>query len=73
MSNEEELRRRVDELEIRLAHQDQTVEELNEAFAAQWRSIDEMSRKIALLESRLLSLEQNADASPSSDPPPPHY
>ena len=36
---------RVDELEIRLAHQDRTIEELNEAFATQWRAIDETIRK----------------------------
>ncbi|HAC60007.1 MAG: SlyX family protein [Parvibaculum sp.] len=73
MGEQERLMQRVDELEIRLAHQDRTIEELNEAFATQWRAIDETIRKLAVLENRLLSLEQSTSAPSSSEPPPPHY
>ncbi|HCX66251.1 SlyX family protein [Parvibaculum sp.] len=73
MSEQEKLKQRIDELEIRVAHQDRTMEELNEMFAAQWHTIDDMARKISFLENRLQSLEQNADTPPSAEPPPPHY
>lgn len=73
MIEQERLKQRVDELEIRIAHQDRTVEELNEALAEQWRAVDELTRKLALLEHRLLSLEQSSNAAPSAEPPPPHY
>ena len=73
MSEQEKLKQRIDELEIRGAHQDRTIEELNEILAAQWRTIDDLTRKLALLESRMLSLEQNTGAPPTAEPPPPHY
>lgn len=73
MADRERLTQRIDELEIRLAHQDKSVEDLNDALAAQWRTIDELVRKLSGLESRLHSVERNADAPPSDEPPPPHY
>lgn len=73
MTDRERLMQRIDELEIRVAHQDRALEELNEAFAAQWRTIDELVRKFSALESRLHTVEQNTDAPPSTEPPPPHY
>jgi len=73
MTDRERLTQQIDELEIRVAHQDRTLEELNEAFAAQWRTIDELMRKLSALESRLHSVEQSADAPSPAEPPPPHY
>lgn len=73
MNDREYLKKRVDELEIRIAHQDRAMEELNEAFSAQWRTIDDLVRKITALENRLHAVEQSADAPPSAEPPPPHY
>ena len=37
---------RIDELEIRLAHQEQTIEDLNAAITAQWKLIDKLEREI---------------------------
>lgn len=73
MTDRENLTQRIDELEIRLAHQDRALEDLNESFATQWRTIDELARKLSALESRLHTVEQNTDAPPSAEPPPPHY
>lgn len=65
---------RIDELEIRLAHHDQIIEELNEALAGQWRTIDELTRKLGALGGRVQIIEEDAKASsPASEPPPPHY
>lgn len=64
---------RIDELEIRIAHQDQTIEDLNAAVTAQWKLIDRLERKIALLDERLLEAEQAVGQAPAIDRPPPHY
>jgi SlyX protein len=62
---------RLDALETRIAHQDQTIAELNEVITAQWRKIDLLSRQVA----NLLDVVQNMGAAPSGapEPPPPHY
>ena len=42
MSQEtKDLLERIDRLEMRLAHQDQTIEDLNQAVIAQWKQLDE--------------------------------
>ena len=64
---------RIEELEIRIAHQDQTIEDLNAAVTAQWKLIDRLERKIALLDERLLEAEQSVGQAPAVDRPPPHY
>ncbi|PKQ09387.1 MAG: SlyX protein [Alphaproteobacteria bacterium HGW-Alphaproteobacteria-12] len=74
MTNDRTPDARIDELEIRLAHQDRIIEELNEALARQWRTIDELTRKLGALGGRVQIIEEDAKASsPSTEPPPPHY
>jgi SlyX protein len=63
---------RLDALEIRVAYQDETIEELNAALARQWQEIDKLRRDMALLEAALREAAQSpGDGSP--EPPPPHY
>ena len=40
---------RIDELEIRIAHQDQTIEDLNAAITAQWKLIERLERQVTML------------------------
>jgi SlyX protein len=64
---------RIDALEIRIAHQERTIEELNEALTAQWREVDLVTRRLARLEAELAEALA-ARASPGlPEPPPPHY
>ena len=35
---------RIDELEIKVAHQEMTIAELNDVISAQWRKIEELER-----------------------------
>jgi len=63
---------RLEALEIRVAYQDQTIEDLNAALTAQWLEIDRLRREMALLEAELREVAQSpGDGAP--EPPPPHY
>ena len=61
---------RLDALEIRFAHQDQTITELNEVITAQWKRIENLESQIR----RLIEEFQNVDQGRNTpEPPPPHY
>ncbi|WP_297107732.1 SlyX family protein [uncultured Devosia sp.] len=62
---------RIDALETRIAYQDQTIEELNAALTAQWKTIDLLTKKLATLEEQVRSGSFIAD--PATEKPPPHY
>lgn len=62
---------RLDALETRIAYQDQTIEELNASLTEQWRVVELLNRKLAMLEEQVRSGSYIAD--PSSEKPPPHY
>lgn len=62
---------RIDALETRIAFQDQTIEDLNAALTEQWKTIDLLSKKLALLEEQVRSGSFIAD--PATERPPPHY
>ncbi|WP_248305978.1 MULTISPECIES: SlyX family protein [unclassified Devosia] len=62
---------RIDALEMRIAYQDQTIEELNATITEQWRVIDLMRKKLGMLEEQVRSGSFIAD--PSTERPPPHY
>ncbi|MDR3475444.1 MAG: SlyX family protein [Devosia sp.] len=64
---------RIDALEIRIAYQDETIEELNTALAAQWQEIDKLRREMGLLEAELRAAAESAGEPAAPEPPPPHY
>ena len=64
---------RLDALEIRIAHQDATIEELNAAVTEQWKLIDRLERRIAALNERVAEAEASAGSAPAANKPPPHY
>jgi SlyX protein len=61
---------RLDALETRIAHQDQTIADLNEVITAQWRKIDLLERSLARLREEFQTLDTRRDG---PEPPPPHY
>lgn len=67
----EKLEERVVDLEIQLAHQTKTVEELSDMVSNQWDIIDRMKRKLKMLEDAMVELEDNAG--PPANQKPPHY
>ena len=72
MSETDVFTARIDALEMRIAYQDETIEDLNQAVTAQWKQIDLLMRQIGLLHERIQEAETNA-GTPQREPPPPHY
>lgn len=62
---------RIDSLETHIAHQDRTIEELNEVVLAQREDIHRLERRIDKLMSRVATLEDQAPLPENA--PPPHY
>src|SRR5690606_31722926 len=61
---------RLTNLEIRIAEQERTIEELSGQLAEQWKTIDRLQKKVAELTERFLALEeQTAPAVPVTRPP----
>ena len=70
MSNEA---KRIDDLEVRVAFQDQAIEDLNATITEQWRTIETLTRKLARLEEELAEAESAAREVGMRERPPPHY
>lgn len=64
---------RLEALEIRIAYQDEVIEELNKTVTAQWKDIDRLTREVASLSERVARAEEGGGTDPADEPPPPHY
>jgi SlyX protein len=64
---------RLVDLEIRIAHQDMVIDDLNATVVEQWKAIDGLTRRLEALVDRLATVEQNARYAAPPEPPPPHY
>ncbi|NIX75761.1 SlyX family protein [Microvirga terricola] len=73
MTDTEALSDRIDQLEMRLTHQEATIDDLNKTVTAQWKQIDALTRHLAILRDRVKEAEENAGLLPHKEPPPPHY
>lgn len=71
MSEIEDLRERVDTMEVRIAYQDDTIETLNATITAQWKQIDMLTRQMSTLGERMAEAE-TAVGTPTNERPP-HY
>jgi SlyX protein len=65
-----DLSARVDELEVKVAHQDMTIDELNATVTAQWKAIDDLTEQVTRLMQEVRNIGNTAGA---PEPPPPHY
>jgi SlyX protein len=72
MNQTEALYTRMEALEMRVAYQDRTIEELNNSVTQQWKKIDEFAKKIEDMAVRLQHAEDNKTPG-GAEPPPPHY
>lgn len=73
MSDPEAVNARLEALEVRVAYQDQVIEDLNQAVVDQWKKIDAMRRQLNELLDRVQEVEEGAAGPRAPEPPPPHY
>jgi SlyX protein len=71
--NEAETASRIVALEVRVAHQDRVIEDLNALVTEQWKQIDALAKQVERMTDRLQRVEENAPSSDTPEPPPPHY
>jgi SlyX protein len=64
---------RIEALEVRVAHQEQAIEDLNAVITDQWKVIEALQRKLARLEEELAEAELSSRAGGAVERPPPHY
>lgn len=63
---------RLEALEIRVAYQDQVIEDLNQTVIDQWKKLDALRRQLNELLDRVQEVEDTASPR-APEPPPPHY
>lgn len=63
---------RIIDLEMRLTHLESSVDNLTMASVRQQRVIDELLAQLKLIKEMLQQMDEPS-ASPSDEPPPPHY
>ena len=64
---------RITELEMQLAFQDNTINELNRVITDQQSQIDSLREQMELLHKKLQSLSESVVLHDENEPPPPHY
>jgi SlyX protein len=64
---------RLTELEVRVAFQDQTIQDLNEVVTDQQRQIDRLTQELEAIKSRLAAVTPSMVIPQEEEKPPPHY
>ena len=71
--SEAETASRIVALEVRVAHQDRVIEDLNALVTEQWKQIDALAKQVERMMEWLRRVEDNVPAPDAPEPPPPHY
>lgn len=64
---------RLELLEIRFAHQERVIDDLNATVTAQWKEIERLKADIVRLSDRLSGAELMGRHEADQEPPPPHW
>ena len=67
-----DIENRIMELEIKSAHQEDTIEQFNRIVIEQQKTIAELKRNMEQLQSKISHLQEN-NSKEVAEPPPPHY
>jgi SlyX protein len=62
---------RMDELEMRVAHQEKTIGDLNDVITGQWKRMEALERQLRRLGEELAALDEGG--APPANQKPPHY
>ena len=71
--NTNELKKRVVELETRVAFQEQTISDLSDALVRQQGDLDRVGQMMQRLVGRMANIEEFRGQGSELEPPPPHY
>ena len=63
----------IEELQMKVAFQEHTIEALNEAQSSQQKQLDDLAFKVRHVVDRVKSIEPSNIAKQSEETPPPHY
>ena len=69
----EEMEQKLIDMEIRFAHQQDHIEQLDRVIYQQQQTIDQLGQRLLQLEKRLKSATEANILKPEEDSPPPHY
>lgn len=69
----EDILHRLDQLETRLAFQDDTIEQLNQEITAQGAETARLKSQLSLMVKKLKELQPGEVAHQADETPPPHY
>ena len=67
------MKERLTELEVRVAFQEKTIQDLNEVVTRQQREIDRLAKELEAVKSRLNGLATSMVIPQEDEKPPPHY
>jgi SlyX protein len=71
--NEEKNSLRIQDLEMRVAFQEDALEKLSDVIALQDKTIFDLRRAVQLLNEQIQKLDRQPSSSNTDEPPPPHY
>jgi len=63
----------ITDLQIRLTHQESTIEALNEVIIQQQKAIDHLTLTVTQINERMRAMTDSNIAHQSDETPPPHY
>ena len=68
-----DLEQKLIDMEIRFAHQQDHIEQLDQVVYRQQQTIDALTERLVQIEKRFKSVMENNILKPEEDSPPPHY
>ncbi len=71
--SKQELQNRIEDLECKLAFQEQTIDELNDALSQQQLIITKMQEQMKYVANKVKNIDSSNLADASEETPPPHY
>ncbi|WP_217523023.1 SlyX family protein [Vibrio metschnikovii] len=72
-ATEQQLQQRIDDLECKLAFQEQTIDELNAALTQQQLLINKIQDQMKYVVGKMKNMDTSNLADPANETPPPHY
>jgi SlyX protein len=73
MAQQDDIERRLTDIELLLSHQEQTMRDLSDMVAQQWEALERLVRKLDRLEGQLNEGNDSLETENAAEPPPPHY